>query len=52
MSISVLALSFDAHNAAQLAQFWTQALHRTVNDSATEDFASIAATPTAGSGHR
>ena len=43
MSISVLALSLNAHNAAQLANFWTQALHRTVNDSATEDFASIAA---------
>ena len=43
MSISVLALSFDAHNAAQLAQFWAEALHRTVNDGATEDFASIAA---------
>jgi hypothetical protein len=43
MSISVLAISFDAHNAAQLAQFWAQALHRTVNDGATEDFASIAA---------
>ena len=41
MSISVLAISFDAHNAAQLAQFWAQALHRTVNDGATEDFASI-----------
>jgi predicted enzyme related to lactoylglutathione lyase len=43
MSISVLAITFDAHNAAQLAQFWAQALHRTVNDAATEDFASIAA---------
>jgi predicted enzyme related to lactoylglutathione lyase len=43
MSISVLALSFDAHNAAELAQFWAEALHRTVNDGATEDFASIAA---------
>jgi predicted enzyme related to lactoylglutathione lyase len=43
MSISVLALSLDAHNAAQLAQFWAEALHRTVNDGATEDFASIAA---------
>ncbi len=43
MSISVLALSFDAHNAAELARFWAQALHRTVNDGATEDFASIAA---------
>jgi predicted enzyme related to lactoylglutathione lyase len=43
MIISVLAISFDAHNAAQLAQFWAQALHRTVNDGASEDFASIAA---------
>ncbi len=43
MSISVLAISFDAHNAAELAQFWAQALHRTVADGATEDFASIAA---------
>jgi hypothetical protein len=43
MSISVLAISFDAHNAAQLAHFWAQALRRTVNDGATEDFASIAA---------
>ena len=43
MSISVLAISFDAHNAAELARFWAEALHRTVNDGATEDFASIAA---------
>jgi predicted enzyme related to lactoylglutathione lyase len=43
MSIAVLAISFDAHNAGQLAQFWAEALHRTVNDGATEDFASIAA---------
>ena len=43
MIISVLAISFDAHNAAQLAQFWAEALHRTVNDGASEDFASIAA---------
>jgi predicted enzyme related to lactoylglutathione lyase len=42
MNISVLAISFDAHDAAQLAHFWAQALHRTVNDSATEEFASIA----------
>jgi hypothetical protein len=45
MSISVLAISFDAHDAGQLAHFWAQALHRTVNDGATEDFASIAADP-------
>ena len=43
MSISVLAISFDAHDASQLAHFWAQALHRTVNDGATEDFATIAA---------
>ena len=43
MSISVLAISFDARNAARLAQFWAQALHRSVNDGATEDFASVAA---------
>jgi predicted enzyme related to lactoylglutathione lyase len=43
MSISLLAISVDAHHAYRLAQFWAQALHRTVNDGATEDFASIAA---------
>ena len=43
MSISVLGLSFDTHDAAKLAHFWAQALHRAVNDGATEDFASIAA---------
>ena len=42
MTISVLAISFDAHNAAELGHFWAQALHRTVNEGATEDFASIA----------
>jgi hypothetical protein len=45
MSISLLAISFDAHDASQLAQFWADALHRTVNDGVTEDFASIAADP-------
>jgi predicted enzyme related to lactoylglutathione lyase len=45
MSISLLAISFDAHDASQLANFWADALHRTVNDGATEDFASIAADP-------
>jgi predicted enzyme related to lactoylglutathione lyase len=43
MSISMTAVSFDARDAAQLAQFWAQALHRTVNDGATEDSASIPA---------
>ena len=41
MSISVLAISFDANDVSQLAQFWAHALHSTVNDGATEDFASI-----------
>ncbi len=45
MSISVLAISFDAHDAGQLAYFWAEALHRTVNDGASEDFASIAVDP-------
>ena len=30
MSISVLAISFDAHHAARLAEFWAEALHRTL----------------------
>jgi predicted enzyme related to lactoylglutathione lyase len=45
MSISVLAISFDAHDAGQLAHFWAEALHRRVNDGAGEDFASIVADP-------
>ena len=43
MSISVPAITFDTHDAARLAHFWTQALHRTINDGTTEDFASTAA---------
>lgn len=43
MSISIPAISFDAHHAARLAQFWAQALHRTLSDGASEEFASIAA---------
>jgi predicted enzyme related to lactoylglutathione lyase len=46
MSISVLAISFDARNAVRLAHFWAEALHRTVNEGATGDFASIAETDT------
>jgi predicted enzyme related to lactoylglutathione lyase len=49
MTISVLAISFDAHDAAQLAQFWAHALHRSVDD-ATEDFAAIAADADSGLG--
>src|SRR6201981_2452862 len=41
MSISVLAISIDA--AARLAHFWARALHRAVDDGATEEFASVAA---------
>jgi predicted enzyme related to lactoylglutathione lyase len=36
LSIPVLAISFDARNAAQLGQVWAQALHRSVNDVTTE----------------
>ena len=36
MSIPVLAISFDARNAAELGQVWAQALHRSVNDVTTE----------------
>lgn len=43
MSSSVLGISVDALDAARLANFWAQALYRTVDDGATEDFASIAA---------
>ena len=43
MSIWVLGLSFDTHDAAKLANFWAETLHRAVNDGATQDFASIAA---------
>jgi predicted enzyme related to lactoylglutathione lyase len=50
MSISVLAISFDARNAARLARFWAQVLRRSVNDGATEDFASIAADTDSGLG--
>jgi len=35
MSISVLAISIDAHDAARLAHFWARALHRTIDDGAT-----------------
>jgi len=51
MSISVSAISFDAHDAAELVHFWAQALHRTVNDGATEEFASIAADTDSPLGH-
>jgi Glyoxalase-like domain len=43
MSIALLGISVDAVDAARLADFWAQALQRTVDDGATEDFASIAA---------
>ena len=43
MNIALLGISVDAVDAARLANFWAQALQRTVDDGATEDFASIAA---------
>ena len=36
MSISVLAISFDANDVSGLAQFWAHAFHSTVNDGATK----------------
>ena len=42
MSIALLGISIDAVDAARLANFWAQALQRTIDDGATEDFASIA----------
>jgi predicted enzyme related to lactoylglutathione lyase len=35
-------ISLDARDAAAQADFWAQALHRTVNDGATADSASVA----------
>jgi hypothetical protein len=35
MNISVLAISFDADDAGEIAHFWAEALHRTVDDGAT-----------------
>jgi len=43
MSAWALGISVDAVDAARLANFWARALSRTVDDGATEDFASIAA---------
>jgi predicted enzyme related to lactoylglutathione lyase len=45
MSIALLGISVDAVDAARLANFWAQALQRTIDDGATEDFASIATDP-------
>jgi predicted enzyme related to lactoylglutathione lyase len=41
MSITLLGISLDAHNPSQLAEFWARALHRTVANGASEQFASI-----------
>ena len=43
MSIDLLGISFDAHNPSQLAQFWAEALHRSVADGTTDQFAAIVA---------
>ena len=43
MGISLLGISYDAHDASTIAQFWAGALHRSVNDGASADFASVAA---------
>lgn len=41
-STTVLAITFDARDAATLAAFWSAALHRNVDDGASQDFASVA----------
>jgi predicted enzyme related to lactoylglutathione lyase len=50
MAIDVLGVSFDAHNAAELAKFWAGALNRSVGDGATEQFASVPAADDAANG--
>jgi hypothetical protein len=50
MAIEVLALTIDCADAAKLAQFWAEALGRTVNPGATEQRARIAAADVATTG--
>jgi predicted enzyme related to lactoylglutathione lyase len=50
MAIEVLALTIDCADASRLAQFWAEALGRTVNPGATAAKARIAATDAAKTG--
>ena len=42
MATTLFGISLDARDAAAQAEFWAQALHRKVNDGATNDSASVA----------
>ena len=42
MATTLFGISLDARAAAAQAEFWAQALHRKVNDGATNDSASVA----------
>ena len=44
MTITFLGLAFDAANAADLAAFWAQATHGTVEDGASDDHAVVSGT--------
>jgi hypothetical protein len=52
MSTSVFGLSIDCVDAAQLAQFWAEALGRSVNADPSAEFAATDAPDPAGSGPR
>jgi predicted enzyme related to lactoylglutathione lyase len=41
MATSILAISFDGHDIARLAQFWSDVLNRPVSPGATGSFAAI-----------
>jgi hypothetical protein len=41
MSVSLYAVTLDCADAGKLADFWSQALGRPVDDGATEEFAAI-----------
>jgi predicted enzyme related to lactoylglutathione lyase len=42
MATTLFGISLNARDAATQAEFWAQALHRKVNDGATNDSASVA----------
>jgi predicted enzyme related to lactoylglutathione lyase len=48
--ITLLGISFDAHDPAVLAAFWAAVLHRDTDDGASADFASIPPGTDPGSG--
>jgi hypothetical protein len=41
MSVSFFSVSVDCSDAGKLADFWSRALERSVDEGGTEDFASI-----------